>query len=49
MLATMEDVRRLSQFPTHLEAKSQVRRWYKSHHVIVSEVMLQYGDDVEGL
>ena len=49
MLATMEDVRRLSQFPAHLEAKSQVRRWYKSHHVIVSEVMLQYGDDVEGL
>jgi hypothetical protein len=47
MLATMEDVRRLSEFPAHLEAKSQVLRWYKSHRVIVSEVMLQYGDDVE--
>ena len=46
-LATMEDVRRLSKFPAHLEAKTQVRRWYKSHRVIVSEVMLQYGDDAE--
>jgi heme-degrading monooxygenase HmoA len=35
----------LSRFPTHLEAKGQVQRWYEGYRVVVTEVKATYGDD----
>jgi hypothetical protein len=30
----------------HLEAKKQYSRWYDGYHIVVSEVIRSYGDDV---
>ena len=35
----------LSQFPQHLQAKSEVTRWYEGYRIVVSEVSATYGDD----
>ena len=39
-----EALSQLSRFPQHLEAKSQVARWYDGYRIIVSEVTATYGD-----
>jgi heme-degrading monooxygenase HmoA len=41
----LESVRHLARFPTHLEAKDQVHRWYEGYRIIISEVKTTYGDD----
>ena len=40
-------VRLLATYPTHLEAKSQVRRWYQRYKVVISEVTATYGDEFD--
>jgi hypothetical protein len=40
----MDAVNELASFPTHQEAKGQVRRWYDGYRVVVSEVTAVYGD-----
>ena len=40
-----ESLSALSRFPQHLDAKSQVKRWYDGYRIIVSEVKATYGDD----
>ena len=40
----MASVKELTRFPTHLEAKEQVARWYNGYRVVVSEVRAEYGD-----
>ena len=42
--ADMDSVALLARFPTHREAKEQVRRWYDSYRIIISEVTSTYGD-----
>jgi len=37
----------LATYPTHLEAKSQVRRWYQRYKVVISEVTATYGDEFD--
>jgi heme-degrading monooxygenase HmoA len=37
-------LRALSRFPTHVEAKGQVRRWYEGYRIVVTEVTATYGD-----
>jgi hypothetical protein len=37
--------RSLPGFRTHLEAKSQVGRWYDGYRIVVSEVTATYGND----
>lgn len=37
-------IKSLAQFPAHLQAKSEVARWYKSYQIVVSEVTQTYGD-----
>lgn len=39
-----EALRALSRFPTHVEAKGQVRRWYEGYRIVVTEVTATYGD-----
>ncbi|MFM7718190.1 MAG: antibiotic biosynthesis monooxygenase family protein [Actinomycetota bacterium] len=34
----------LARYPQHLEAKSQVERWYEGYRIVVSEVTTTYGD-----
>ena len=34
----------LSRFPEHLDAKSQVSRWYDGYRIVVAEVTATYGD-----
>jgi hypothetical protein len=43
--ADMAAVRQLAGYATHLQAKSQVDRWYDGYRVIVSEVTASYGND----
>ena len=40
----MASVRELSQFPQHLQAKSEYTRWYDGYQIVVSEVTASYGD-----
>lgn len=42
--ADMASVRQLARYPTHLEAKDQVDRWYEGYRIVVSEVKATYGD-----
>lgn len=42
---TLEDLRRFSRDPRHLEAKRQYSRWYDGYHIVISEVLRSYGDD----
>lgn len=42
--ADMTAVRQLAAYATHLQAKSQVDRWYDGYRVIVSEVTATYGN-----
>ena len=37
-------IKSLAKFPAHLQAKSEVARWYKGYQIIVSEVTQSYGD-----
>jgi len=41
----MASVRQLATFPTHLQAKTQVGRWYDGYRIVVSEVTATYGND----
>lgn len=41
---SLEDLQAFAVHPTHLEAKRQYARWYAGYHVVVAEVMRQYGD-----
>ena len=43
--ASLEDLKKFSQHPKHLEAKKQYSRWYDGYHIIVSEVLRSYGDE----
>ena len=40
----MESVRELAKFPKHLTAKQEVKRWYKSYQILITEVTASYGD-----
>ena len=40
----MESVNALAKFPQHLVAKREVKRWYKSYQILVTEVTASYGD-----
>jgi len=40
----MESVKVLSKFPQHLVAKQEVKRWYKSYQILITEVTASYGD-----
>lgn len=40
----MESVNSLSRFPQHLVAKDEVKRWYKSYQILITEVIASYGD-----
>ena len=42
---SMDDVKRLAQYPQHLVAKQRNARWYDSYRVVISEVISSYGDD----
>ena len=37
-------VRLFSKFDQHLEAKEKYRNWYEGYHIVISEVVAQYGD-----
>lgn len=41
---TEEALRAFSVHPSHLEAKRQYTRWYKSFHIVISQVLRSYGD-----
>ena len=32
------------EFPQHLVAKREVKRWYKSYQILITEVVTSYGD-----
>lgn len=38
-------VKQLARYPAHLEAKSQVHRWYDGYRIIISEITTTYGHD----
>ena len=40
----LEALSTFSRHPQHLEAKRQYQRWYKSYHIVISEVVRSYGD-----
>jgi heme-degrading monooxygenase HmoA len=40
----MESVKSLSKYPQHLVAKQEVKRWYKSYQILITEVTASYGD-----
>jgi heme-degrading monooxygenase HmoA len=40
----MESVKELAKFPQHLVAKREVKRWYKSYQILITEVVASYGD-----
>jgi heme-degrading monooxygenase HmoA len=40
----MESVKALSKYPQHLVAKQEVKRWYKSYQILITEVTASYGD-----
>ena len=40
----LDTLKGFSTHPTHLEAKRQYSRWFKSYHVVVSEVIRSYGN-----
>jgi heme-degrading monooxygenase HmoA len=40
----MASVKSLSEFPQHLVAKKEVKRWYKSYQILITEVTASYGD-----
>jgi heme-degrading monooxygenase HmoA len=42
--ADRKSVAMLGRFPQHLEAKSQVKRWYDGYRIVVSDVRVSYGD-----
>ena len=37
-------IKELSQFPQHLTAKADYKRWYKGYQILVTEVTASYGD-----
>jgi len=37
-------VKALAKFPQHLTAKQEVKRWYKSYQILITEVTASYGD-----
>ena len=39
-----ESVKELAKFPQHLVAKQEVKRWYKSYQILITEVTASYGD-----
>ena len=41
---TQESLKAFSSHPKHLEAKRQYQRWYKSFHIMVSQIIKSYGD-----
>ncbi len=41
---SQESLKAFSSHPKHLEAKGQYLKWYKSFHIVVSEVLRSYGD-----
>ncbi len=41
---SLEDLKKFSQHPRHLEAKKQYSRWYDGYHIVISEVLRSYGD-----
>ena len=40
----MDSVQALAKFPQHLVAKQEVKRWYKSYQILITEVTASYGD-----
>ena len=43
---SLEALQSFSRDPNHLQAKKQYSRWYDGYHIVVSEVLKSYGDDV---
>ena len=41
---SLETLQEFSREARHLEAKQKYRQWYKSYHIVVSEVIRSYGD-----
>jgi heme-degrading monooxygenase HmoA len=41
---SLDTLRAFSNHPSHLEAKKQYARWYRSYHIVVCEVLRSYGD-----
>jgi heme-degrading monooxygenase HmoA len=42
--ASLESLKQFSSHPQHLEAKRQYQLWYKSFHIVISEIVKSYGD-----
>ena len=42
--ADQKSVAQLARFPTHREAKGQVKRWYDGYRIVIREVKATYGD-----
>lgn len=43
---TLEALKEFASHPKHLEAKRQYKSWYKGFHIVISEIIKSYGDDV---
>ena len=42
--ATLASLKEFSSHPKHLEAERQYQLWYKSFHIVISEIVKSYGD-----
>lgn len=41
---TLAALKKFSLHPKHLEAKRHYQLWYKSFHIVISEIVKSYGD-----
>ena len=41
---SLASLKEFSSHPKHLEAKRQYQLWYKSFHIVISEIVKSYGD-----
>ena len=41
---SLASLKEFSSHPKHLEAKRQYLLWYKSFHIVISEIVKSYGD-----
>lgn len=41
---SLASLKEFSSHPKHLEAKRQYQLWYKSFHIVISEIVRSYGD-----
>lgn len=42
--ASLASLKAFSTHPKHVEAKGQYLKWYKSFHIVISEILKSYGD-----